>query len=692
MCNFACNEETKVEKLRIIISLVLLLLVALAGNTKQRDKESSIVLNRMFSFQENYNPKVKDHSMQVYTKHFYQVHKRNIGLWLIPSMYTVAKGERKYLSEEYSKMTIKDANNYDMKRQVYYTTIPHNRETMSVLDNFAVPNLYKPTLYGKYILSPVAKENRFFYRYKVKILKNGTSRIDFRPLMGDNTQLVSGTIIVNTKTGRIQDITITGEYDMINFTTTYSESRENGRIGAAQLPRSCKTYVDFKFLGNHITSSYTSVFNSPKKVPDSTDVTGNRHLIDSLRPVKLTKSERALYAHMDSMNNPKVGKKTDEKEEETSSAIKTLTDFGMGLGDELLSSHGVSNEHYHIRLSPIIKPQYLSYSRSRGLSYKINFAAEYYLDKNSGFSLDPTFGYNFKIKKLYAEVPLRYIYDKRRENFLELSYNVGNRVVNSAVIEELKDELGELPELDDIKLDEFDDYELSLMNNVKLNKWMRTEFGLVYHDRKAVNKQDMERYGKATKYKSLAPSIGLFFKPWERGPMLSINYERGLKLKHFDLDYERWESKASIKINLPSTKMLNLQLGGGLYTKRAKNYFMDFANFTVNNLPGGWDDDWTGDFQLLDSRLYNISHYYLSSNVSYDSPLMMTSFIPILGRHVERERFYWSGLLIEYNRPYHELGYGFSTCFFSVGLFASFHELDFQKIGAKFTFELFHRW
>ena len=49
---------------------------------------------------------------------------------------------------------------------------------------------------------------------------------------------------------------------------------------------------------------------------------------------------------------------------------------------------------------------------------------------------------------------------------------------------------------------------------------------------------------------------------------------------------------------------------------------MDFANFRDNNLPEGWDDDWSGDFQLLDSRLYNESKYYVRSNITYESPLL----------------------------------------------------------------------
>ena len=90
--------------------------------------------------------------------------------------------------------------------------------------------------------------------------------------------------------------------------------------------------------------------------------------------------------------------------------------------------------------------------------------------------------------------------------------------------------------------------------------------------------------------------------------------------------------------------------------------------------------------------MYNTSSYYLNNNISYDTPLLLTSFIPYLGHYVERERFYLNGLLIEHSRPYWEFGYGFSTHLCSIGLFGSFLDFSFQQFGAKFTIELFRRW
>jgi hypothetical protein len=139
-------------------------------------------------------------------------------------------------------------------------------------------------------------------------------------------------------------------------------------------------------------------------------------------------------------------------------------------------------------------------------------------------------------------------------------------------------------------------------------------------------------------------------------------------------------------------RLINARVGGGFYTRKKENYFVDYQHFRENKLPGGWDDDWSGDFQLLNSDWYNESRYYARANLSYESPLMITSWLPLLGHYIEKERIYFSVLSIDNTRPYTELGYGFTTRLISIGLFASFLNADYQGFGSKFTFELFRRW
>ena len=136
-----------------------------------------------------------------------------------------------------------------------------------------------------------------------------------------------------------------------------------------------------------------------------------------------------------------------------------------------------------------------------------------------------------------------------------------------------------------------------------------------------------------------------------------------------------------------------MRVGGGFYTDKSTDFFVDYDNFHEDYLPDGWDDDWTGHFQLLNSDWYNASKYYVRANATYESPMFLLTQMPWVGRLVETERIYASVLQIEHiSTPYVELGYGFTNRYFSIGLFSNFVNRKFHEFGSKFTFELFRRW
>ena len=60
-------------------------------------------------------------------------------------------------------------------------------------------------------------------------------------------------------------------------------------------------------------------------------------------------------------------------------------------------------------------------------------------------------------------------------------------------------------------------------------------------------------------------------------------------------------------------RLQSLQTHGGLgfYSSKGKKaYFLSYENFKENNIPGGWNDDWSGQFELLRSETYENSDYY----------------------------------------------------------------------------------
>ena len=166
-----------------------------------------------------YAHELTGYSTNFYSKFLYETHKRNFGLWLIPNMYTIATGDRTFLSEQYGRLHYYEMNDFDHETQVYYTTIPRNSKTMPILSEFMTPCLYNVLVYGDHILSPFHKDNRHYYRYIISGMGTGIVRLYFRPRFVKNTQLMSGVATINEHTGRIIEASFEGEYDMIKFHT-----------------------------------------------------------------------------------------------------------------------------------------------------------------------------------------------------------------------------------------------------------------------------------------------------------------------------------------------------------------------------------------------------------------------------------------------------------------------------------------
>lgn len=650
-------------------------------------QDDTLLLRRIFHYREGVAQEIGELERNVYMKFHYDIDKRNPTLWIIPTMYPLAKGKRHFLMETYNRLKFKSINQYESRQQLVWGTVPRYRKAMSPILEFLTPNLYAPTIYQSHTLSPFNHNNRKLYRYKVISQEEGRAIISFRPRYRRNTQLISGVAYVDCLTGRIIHAILLGEYDGINFHT----EAIMGETGAQSLlPDLCYTQAKFNFVGNRVRVGFEAAYNCPTTLPDSFQNEHNRHLLEQLRPLPLSISEQQVYREYDSLHHVKADTIDTLQTPRKKDALLNVLD---AIGKNLVTSIQARSENASLRIYPLVSPQYLSYSHRYGLAYKIRMKSDYHFNAHRYFNFNPQLGYNFKFKKFYFTLPLRFNYNPKRDGYVEVVYGNGNRTRHSSVIYEIERQLGDTIDTSGKNLDMFNDNYMRLTNNIMLFDWIDIESGVSLHRRTSYNPHDMKQLGQPTEYRSLAPVLSLKLRPWRKGPLFTIDYERGLKgINKSNIDYERWEFDSSIKYQSPSLRTLNVRLGTGFYSRKKGNYFVDYDNFRDNNLPEGWDDDWTGNFQLLNSRWYNESRYYARANLSYESPLLLISWIPFVGRHFERERFYLSGLSIEHTRPYFELGYGFTTRFFSMGVFSSFLRQHFQEIECKFTFELFRRW
>ncbi len=657
--------------------------------TMRAVKKDTLILNRIYRYQQAHNLSINNLQDNVYAKFCFDVERRNPTLWLIPKMYVVAKDPRKYIRESYSTVSFKDAHDYEITNQVISSTIRKNRKALPTLLDYMTPNIYDVALYDQHMFSPFNLTNRKYYRFKVNDNSDGTTRLEFRPKIY-NTQLVNGFAIVETNTGRIIRTLINGEFDMITFRTEITQGDEGAR---SLMPQRISTAATFRFLGNRVSAFFNAVYNNPTVLPDTLKDVDSKALMDSIRPIPLSESDKRIYAEKERHDHKPV---VEEAEKDTTPPKK---DFWRDImwhtvGDNLVTPIDAESDVAAFSLSPIINPLYLRYSKSRGTSYKMRLNTRFKFSEHRYLTFEPQVGYNFKQRQLYVTAPLRMVYNPKRNGYAEIIYVNGNHISNSTVLDAINHEHGDTINFRHEDADKFIDKYLRVFNNIMVFDWIDIEAGLTIHQRTAIEKDLMKQYGVPVNYKSFAPVIGLKIRPLlNNGPVIAIDWERSFKgVDGSNISYERWEFDASWKYKLPGLRVINLRSGYGFYSDRHENYFLDYANFRDNNLPEGWDDDWSGEFQLLDGRVYNESNFYLRNNLSYESPMLFATWLPYVGKYIEKERFYISQVLVQKRSPYYELGYGFTNRYISVGLFTSFFNLKFQRIGLNFDFELFKRW
>ena len=368
--------------------------------------------------------------------------------------------------------------------------------------------------------------------------------------------------------------------------------------------------------------------------------------------------------------------------------------IGDNLVNRIKTNFGANQEGY-FRLNPLLNPLYLGYSGKKGLYYKYDLRANYNFTANQQATLRLKGGYSFKQKQFYFNVPFLFFFNKRHNGYLKLEVKNGTWIKNEEIAQKAIDALPEDYPIDTDKSKFFKVLNWSLTANHDLSKHFSLEVGILNHNRRAVERSLYKDAGQPFSYHSAGPVVELQYRPWGwSGPIIIADYERSIKgMLRSSMAFERWEFDAQYLHRISVMRSISYRAGCGFYTMKDKlPYFIEFRNFYENNIPGGWRDDWSGEFELLHQDYYYNSKYYIRSNVTYESPLMLLSRIPFVGRMLETERIYGSLLCVKHLWPYAEFGYGFTNKFFSMGIFVSAHEAKFHGIGFKFGFELFRDW
>jgi len=653
------------------------------------------LIERVFLYGEQSLERVDSQTVNAYSKCTYRTDRRNFTLMAVPSMYEMSQGRRNYIYESYARVTFYADGSTRQKRQVLSSTIPHYQHSMPTVNQYLAVRLYNTTLLQDFLLSPFHRKNRKFYRYSTLATGGDSWRLTFKP-RSNNTQLVKGYAIVNAKTGKIERTIIDGEYDMIRF---HINTEQGDDVMNSLIAERSTISGSFKFLGNKISFKYTGDFTCPTTLPDSLNRVRDRAMMRQLRPDTLTTFEQELYREAypeDFKEKSDTATVEEEKPKVEKKRKREWYDPWVDIGDQLISNIKGRNARGEFRISPLINPQYIGYSHRNGISYKMRLRGEYRLGSEQTHKLkfNGTIGYNFKQRLVYFTAPLQYHYAPDERGYAEISFGNGNRISHSSIEDEIRKELPDtaaFPEERDFS--NFNDLHLSIVNHYKYKDWLKVSVGAIYHRRKAVKSEDLKMFGKPDTYYSFAPMLEIKLRPFVDAPVFTFNYERGINgILGSNMTYGKVEFDASWISKLISLRQISLRMGAGFYTERKNVYFVDYNKFRSNNLPQSWTDDWSGRFQLLDARWYNLSPYYIRSNFTYESPMILLSWLPLIGHYVELERFYFSNVFLDNTRPYYELGYGFTNRAFSFAAFTSFLNAHFHEFGVEFTFELFHQW
>ena len=699
--------------------------------TSQEISADSII-ERVMTFAPSYESIVSDYRANLYIKGKMNIQKKNFILRYVPSMFRLQKGVREYLLETYSDLHYTAPNIYDQKVKASQGTVRGNRGLPGLLEYFNV-NIYSSSLLNdERLLSPLAKNGKKYYKYRIDSVMGDPNNLDYRIRCIPRTksdQLVGGYMIVSSNVWSVREIRFSGRSELITFTCWI----KMGEVGKKDefLPVRYDVEALFKFLGNKVDGNYTasldykSIELKERKVRKkekkkynlsesfSLQCDTNAYKTDAstfgvLRPIPLSEGEKQLYKdYMYRRDTVSVQRKS-----------KSQAFWGT-MGDLMVEDYKFNLSNIgSVRFSPFINPLLFSYSGSNGLSYRQDFRYNRIFRGDKWLRIVPKLGYNFTRKEFYWSLNADFEYWPQKRGFFRLSVGNGNRIYSSKMLDELKAMPDSIFNFDLIHLDYFKDLYFNFRHSFEIINGLDISLGFSAHKRTAVEKsrfvitgdypmpppEFMERFRNT--YISFAPRIRVEWTPalyyYMNGkrkinlrsdyPTFSVDYERGIEgVFKSTGEYERVEFDLQHKIQLGLMRNIYYRFGFGAFTNQDELYFVDFANFARHNLPVGWNDEIGGVFQVLDGRWYNSSRRYVRGHFTYEAPFLILRHLMKYTRYVQNERLYISALSMPHLQPYLELGYGIGTHIFDVGVFVSSENWKFSGIGCKFTFELFNR-
>lgn len=684
---------------------LLLFCVLLFTSPISAKKTTDSLLLKLFNNSEKYDKVVRHYESDIYIKGVVHLKGKNRFMRRVPGSRTYERGVEDYFGESTGSLDYTAPFTFDRNVHAVSGTFPQMKEEADMVLDFFNLTIYRESLIEDHLLSPFSIKNYGFYKYTCDSIVGDKAYYTYKPKY-NNTQLVKGSFVLNTRRLVVEEALFDGKYEFMKFTLKVTM----GVAGfMAYLPAEYEFKYHFGFIGNKLDGEYKTVqhYNQVEVVYEPKEkekhskydlseryahtVDTSKLVIDSTyvathRFLPLEKREQDLYLRwhnrLDSIANLPVVTATKKK--------RNFGDFA----EDVFFSHSYINmgkKLGKLRINPLLDIGLFNYSSTKGYSYRQDLKYVYDYKDQRQVVVRPRVGYNIKYKQLFWRLITRYEYLPRKQGAWEIEAGNGNRIAGA-----IKD--GNAGGY-------FSDNYIQLKNEYELFNGFKAIAGLVYHNRQPwkMTVEQAEELGLRQHYKSFSPNLLLRWTPgqyyymdrnrkvnvYSPFPTIELNYEIGLKgVLGSTSRYDRLEFDISYEWDKDTMHKISWRVGGGKYMDKGNLEFMDYHNFKKHYLPESWEDELGGRFTLLNSHWFNECLYYLRGHLIYESPLLLLGHLS--SKYIQRERLYASALHTDIFHNYFEIGYGIATHVFDLGFYVSAMNGKYSEFGVKYNFTLFH--
>ncbi len=686
------------------------------------------VLFRAMNAAEKYNDLIEIYTAEVYTRTYVETIDKNFlykYTHLIPHFVLHDPKNDEALIETISELRYEYPNNYVHDIHHVMGTLTKQKEIDLIPFNLLNINIYGETTNDESFFMPIRFSTAKYYRYSLYETFNEGGKIyyhvHFTPIY-ENTKLLKGSFIVERGTWRV--IFFRGEGVDIFSDFSFEITMGNEWI-TNYLPVEFTIYQTASYLGNVLASRHLaklayrdiSLRQPTKPVRslnisdfykvrlDSVPVLNSLDFWEEKRPIPLQAKERDIISGYQ--------KRLQEKE-----ALKvngdTLTNSRVA---QQVAQRMVMNSKYKYRstrigYSGLLNPLMLGYSSRDGITYRQKLSFNIDMSHQRTVKINAFAGYMFHRKEFFTDLTTTFNYDPFHLGSATLSIGKGNPTYSSIFVEQVQDSLKKQGiKFEDISLNYYQDYYLSLYNTLEVTNGFLLQTGINDHIRKSKNNRVSLRSSTENSEpieelfgtrRSFAPFLRVSWTPrqyyryegrqkiYVRSDFPTFKLELSRSFQNIlgsTSEYNRVELDISQNIPIGLMNSLQYHVGAGMFVNQKTEYFADFVYFSKNNFPENWDDGLGGNFNILSRDLYNASDSYIQAHIMFETPFLILKNIRFISDFADKERIYLSTLYTPQIISYTELGYGIGNRFFNAGLFTSFHKTKFRQVGVRAAFE-----